>query len=189
MNNENHNKNFGLILLVLGLFIFFSRFVNLGDFLWPLYIIIPGVLLFIGTVVGGKEFMPLTIPASVITTVGLILFTQNMTNHYASWAYAWALIPASIGFGMVLIGSQTFNTRLQENGYQMIKVFLLMFAVFGAFFELFIFKSWLNSGPSAYAVPIVLVIAGLYFLKKSRGNYVVFEHRDDDDFDDDFDDE
>jgi len=185
MKHENQNKNFGLILLVLGLFIFFSRFVNLGDFLWPFYIIIPGLLLFVGTVIGGHEFTPLTIPASVITTIGLILFSQNITNNFASWAYAWALIPASVGFGMVLMGSKTFNAKLQEKGYQMTKTFLLTFAVFGAFFELLIFKSWLNSGTSAYVLPIILIISGLYLLKKSRGNYVVFEHRDEDEYGED----
>lgn len=77
--------------------------ISLIGWLWPFFVITPGVLFFVVMALGGKDASGFAIPGSIITTVGLILFYQNLTGHWASWAYAWALIfPTAVGAGMMI---------------------------------------------------------------------------------------
>lgn len=172
MLENQKNKNLGIILIILGAFFFLSRFMNLSDILWPFYVIVPGIMLFVFAFAGGKSTSGLVIPASIVTTIGLILFSQNITDTFESWAYAWALIPAASGLGMVIMSNMTGNSAMQEKGYKALKAGLLMFLTFGVFFKLFIFRSWMNSGILGNVLPIALIIGGLFMLKKRGGNYV-----------------
>ncbi len=185
MLENQKNKGLGIIFIVLGAFFFLSRYVDLANILWPFYIIVPGIMLFVFAFAGGRKTSGLVIPASIVTTIGLILFSQNITNNFKSWVYTWALIPASSGLGMLIMSNMTDNFAMQEKAYKAIKTSLLMFLAFGVFFELFIFRSWMNSGMFAYALPIVLILAGLFMLKKPAGNYVYLREEDDTEEDDD----
>lgn len=51
---------------------------------------------------GGRSAAGLTIPGSIITTIGLLLLYQETFDHFESWAYAWALIPTAVGVGIVI---------------------------------------------------------------------------------------
>lgn len=184
MENQK-NRNLGIILIVFGVLFFLSRFIDLAHILWPFYIIVPGILLFVLAFSGGRGTSSLVIPASIITTVGLILFSQNITGNFESWAYAWALIPAASGLGMVIMSNITDNLSLQEKGYRTMKIGLSMFLTFGVFFELFLFHSWMNSGILAWFIPLVLIIGGLAMLIKPRGNYVYIQTETEDDEDND----
>ena len=76
---------------------------------WPLFIIVPGLILLAASfAAGGEAGGGLAITGSIVTTVGLILAVQEATGLYATWAYAWALVaPGSVGVGMLLFGSFT----------------------------------------------------------------------------------
>src|SRR5437879_1309895 len=54
--------------------------------LWPLFVVIPGVLMLLGALQGRPRSAGLAVPGSVITMVGLVLLYQNATNHWQSWA-------------------------------------------------------------------------------------------------------
>ena len=67
------------------------REVAYGKTTWPLQIIALGALFFVA---GIFSFSPaLFIPGSIVTGVGGILYYQNLTGNWGSWAYVWALIP------------------------------------------------------------------------------------------------
>jgi membrane-bound ClpP family serine protease len=86
----------GGILIVLGLVFFASEQLNLdiGEVTWPFYIIAPGLgLLTLGLTQRKGE--GLAIAGSIVTIVGLVLLYQNLTDHWESWAYAWALVGRS----------------------------------------------------------------------------------------------
>ena len=186
---ESHkNRNLGIILVIVGGLFYLGRVIDFSHLFWPLYIIGPGVLLFLLALSGGRKSSGLAIPASIVTAIGLILFSQNITGNFESWAYAWALIPAASGLGMVIMSNLNDDFAMQEKGYKAIKSGLSMFLVFGVFFELFIFHSWMNSGVIAYLLPIGLIAIGIYMLKKPAGNYVYLPEKDDE-FDDDDDDD
>ncbi|MEM5775716.1 MAG: hypothetical protein AAGU05_12015, partial [Anaerolineaceae bacterium] len=46
----------------------------------------------------------LAVPGSIIGGIGGILFYQNWTGDWVSWAYIWTLIPGLVGLGL-FIGS------------------------------------------------------------------------------------
>jgi len=74
------------------------------------------------------------VPASIIAGIGAILYYQNSTGDWDSWAYAWALIPGFAGVGVILMGlfEGRFLHGLKE-GLGAILFSLFMFGIFGAF--------------------------------------------------------
>ena len=42
----------------------------------------------------------MAVPACIVAGIGGILYYQNMTGDWASWAYAWTLIPGFVGVGI-----------------------------------------------------------------------------------------
>jgi hypothetical protein len=161
----------GLLLIVAGVAFLVMQWYSidlpfdLGSVGWPLFIIAPGVvLLLVGLFLPAAPGSGLTIAGSIVTTVGLILAYQASTDHYASWAYAWALVaPASVGAGMFLWGLLHVRGRMVREGLGALAVGVVLFIVGFAFFE-----GVLNVGGGRglaplgrQALPIALIVAGL----------------------------
>lgn len=162
----------GLALIALGLIFLFGQVfsISLGQYLWPFFIILPGLAFFAGMALGGKAAAPLAIPGSIITMTGLVLFFQNAFDLWASWAYAWALIfPTSVGLGLSILGQRISDPNLRQVGVRMAQVGVILFLVFGAFFEFIFYLSGARQGAAARLVwPVLLILLGLYLLF-SRG--------------------
>src|SRR4030042_4003625 len=91
---DNANWVFGGILIAVGVLWLLAQLVGIrvGSYLWPLFIIVPGVVLFVlAMTMEGRAGEGLAITGGIVTMVGLLLFYQNATGHWTSWAYAWAL--------------------------------------------------------------------------------------------------
>ena len=73
--------------------------------IWPFLIIGVGGLFYIGMFAGGKSVSGLAVPATIITTIGLILFYQNITHNWESWSYAWTIILIGVGLGIYIMGA------------------------------------------------------------------------------------
>jgi len=110
---------------------------DLGGLGWPIWIIVPGVLiLVIGIVTPAEPGAGLAIAGSIVTAVGLLLAYQTAANHYASWAYAWALIaPGAVGVGMILWGLLHLRGGMVRSGVTTLGVGLVLFLFGFAFFE------------------------------------------------------
>ena len=80
----------GLALIGLGALFLLQQFFdfNFWDRLWPLFVLGGGALLFVIAAAGGRESAPMFVPASIVTMVGLILFTANLTDRWEIWSYA-----------------------------------------------------------------------------------------------------
>ncbi len=171
MNPTNRNQGIGIALIVLGAFFLLAPLFNfnLGRFAWPLFIIIPGLLLFVGMALGGKSAAALAIPGSIVTTIGLILFFQNATGRFETWAYAWALIPAAVGAGQIIQDRFSPKEGLSREGWRMVNLGLIMFVAFGGFFELFIFNNLASSFFGRVLIPLLLIGGGAYLLMRPRG--------------------
>jgi hypothetical protein len=164
----------GLALIGLGGLLLLGEVLhlNFGSYLWPFFIIAPGVLLFalslfVGTSGGGEA---LAIVGGILTTIGSILFFQNATGLWATWAYAWALIaPTSIGVSQVVYGLFKSRRDLVKSGLSVAGVGLTMFLVAGAFFELALNISGLNLGPMGFAVFLIGLGVVLVLINLVRG--------------------
>ena len=140
--------------------------VDFWGILWPFFIIVPGLFFFVGMFVVGKNGAPLAVPGSIVTMIGLILLYQSVTGHWASWAYAWALIfPTAVGLGIAIAGLWSDEPRTVRSGALMAGVGLVVFIFFGVFFELLLNISGFRSGLFGRVLfPLMVIGAGLIVL-------------------------
>ncbi len=129
----------GLSLIALGLSLFLAQLlqVSLLRYLWPLFILIPGlVLCYVAFRVAHETGQVLIVPGSILTMLGTLLWYQSLTGHWASWAYAWALLPMAIGLGHVVYGRLLGYPNLESSGLGLVQVFGAIFVVGFFFFEM-----------------------------------------------------
>ena len=129
----------GVALILLGGFFLVVQLggQDFADVGWPLFIVIPGVILYVvGFIVGGRNGSGFTIAGSIVTMVGIVLAVQNTTDLWASWAYAWALVgPGAAGFGMLTYGLVNRFDDLIRGGLSSLGVGIALFIVGFFFFE------------------------------------------------------
>ncbi len=152
---------FGALALVAELnksFSFWSTF-------WPFIIIGLGLIFFVGMFAGGKSSAGLAIPGSIFGAIGLLMLMQNLTSHWESWAYAWTVIIMAVGVGIVFMGMQTGDEGQRHAGLRVLKIGVIMFVIFGAFFEMIF-----NNAPFAQIFfPIALIFLGGYLVLMRSG--------------------
>jgi hypothetical protein len=73
------------------------------------------------------------IPACIVSGIGGLLYWQNATGEWATWAFAWTLIPGFVGIGLVLFGLLGRRRGALIGGGWVIFNSLVLFAVFGSF--------------------------------------------------------
>ena len=132
---------------------------------WPYFVIIPGVVLLVASLVRtpphGAGF---AIAGSIVTLVGAVLFYQQATGHWESWAYAWALVgPGGAGLGMLFYGLIFGQRDLRATGARLVAIGAAIFAVGYWYFET-IFASGRAPLELGESWPIVVIGAGLLAL-------------------------
>jgi protein-S-isoprenylcysteine O-methyltransferase Ste14 len=156
----------GGILIVLGLIFFAGNQLNIdiGEATWPLYVIAPGVAL-VTLGLTQRHGSGLTIFGSIVTMVGLVLFYQNATDHWESWAYAWALVgPGGSGIGMLLYGTRSGERKMARDGFWTILTALGIFAVGLIFFEGIIGISGERLPLPNWVLPVAVIVIGVLVL-------------------------
>lgn len=155
----------GVLLIVLGILFLAYQFIPgrldwfSGERGWPLIIVaVAFFLLVFGLVLNAPG---MSVPASILAGIGLLLYWQNATGNWDSWAYAWTLIPGFVGVG-VLLNGLLGGSKLREaldGGFWLIFISLTMFAIFSAFFR----------GPDLFGpyLPVLLILFGLLMLARS----------------------
>jgi hypothetical protein len=152
---------------VIGVFLLLGQVlhVDLEEIGWPLWIILPGAVLLVLALFGGRAGAGLAIPGSILITTGLILLYQDVTGHWESWAYAWALILVAIGAGQMLFGARAGWPRLARVGRRLALMGLIFFLVGAAFFEGVLGISGRDFGPAGrIGLPALVIAAGLVLL-------------------------
>ena len=129
----------GIILIVIGAVFLAARVANLtlGEESWPLWVIVPGVAMLVGSLaIPPKGGVGLAIPGAIVTMVGLVLWVQETYDLYATWAYAWALVaPTAPGLGGLIYGVVRGDAKLAGDGLRLTLVGLALFVGFALFFE------------------------------------------------------
>lgn len=111
--------------------------VDLGRYGWPLFVIVPGVILLVaGLSTASDAGVGMMVGGCVITAVGLLLAFQNATDLWATWAYAWALVaPLGPGIGLMLAGWRYRRPALVDRGRTSALVGAALFVAGLVFFE------------------------------------------------------
>lgn len=162
--SDRSRIGFALVLILAGVWFLAVQFVPalqglaLGERTWPLVIIALGVLLVVMALV---TWVPgLLVPACILGGIGGLLYWQNATGNWASWAYAWALIPGFVGVGVFF--SSLLEGKPGEavaGGGWLVLISLILFSIFGSFL----------GGPSLLGVywPVLLILLGVIVLVQS----------------------
>ncbi len=154
----------GMILILVGAtFLLMQLFPSVAEQIdlarqWPLIIVAIGGFFLLAALVGTP---PLAIPGSIVGGIGGILYYQNLTGNWDSWAYIWALIPGFVGVGIVLMYVLRGQLRqgLQAGGPQIV-ISAIMFVIFAGFFT--------GLGGLGRYWPVLLILAGGWMLIKRK---------------------
>jgi hypothetical protein len=146
----------GVVLVLLGAWFLVVQFVPWleGWFAWPMIIVGVGVLLLVFGLMAGEPGM--AVPACVVGGIGGLLYWQNATGNWESWAYAWALIPGFVGVGTMLMGILSRDGGQVRSAAWLLAISAILFVVFGSFFGAlgFLGKYW----------PVLLILLGVLSL-------------------------
>jgi hypothetical protein len=156
----------GSVLIAIGILSILGqvfRQINFWETFWPLIIIGVGAVFFAAMFAGGRSVSGLAIPGSIFSAIGLMLFYQNLTNHWESWAYGWTFILMSVGVGIYLMGAWGGRPEQRQAGLGVLRIGLILFIIFGAFFEL-IFTGGMPLGLRTIFFPAALIVLGLYLI-------------------------
>jgi len=155
----------GTLLITFGLLALAGRIFRSVDwgFLWPFLIIGLGLIFFVAMFAGGRQVAGFAIPGSIVGGIGLVLLYQNLTHHWESMSYFWTFIIFFVGAGIYIMGWYGGDASQKKSGAGVMKVGLIMFVIFGAFFEL-IFSSFNN-----LVFPILLILLGAYLILNRSG--------------------
>jgi hypothetical protein len=150
----------GLILILVGGAFLAAQFVpGLRSWFgaensWPLIVVGVGILFLVLAV--ALRAPPLAVPGCIVGGIGCLLFYQNATGNWESWAYAWTLIPGFVGLGVVLAGLMEGQARRAlSSGLWLMLISLVAFVVFGSFLGLGRFSPYW---------PVLLILGGLLIL-------------------------
>ena len=167
------NVALGAILIVLGIIYLLGQMfgIHLGRYTWPFYIIVPGVLLFIlALTTDNASGDILAAVGSVVTMTGLLLFYQNVADHFQSWAYGWALVaPTSIGLAQMVYGTFKGREQMVHDGKRLTTIGLAIFLVGAIFFEFVIGISGFGIGRiGRFIWPLVLIGLGIFVILRGQ---------------------
>ena len=151
----------GLILVLVGAWFLAVQFVpQLNDWAegsWPLTIIGVGVVFLLVSIL--NNIPGLSIPAFIIGGIGSLLYYQNVTGDWDSWAYAWSFIPGFVGLGLLFYSLQAKEKGTMQAGFILLFLSTIFFVVFGSFLGApdQIIQFW----------PLLLIVAGLWSMVRS----------------------
>ena len=173
MNSQRNTGSLigGSLLILFGVLAMLGKIFQSYDFwgtFWPFFVIGIGLLFFVGMFAGGRSVSGLAVPGTIISTIGLMLFYQNITSHWESWSYGWTVILMSVGLGIFIMGIWGQNESQRAAGLRVARLGLILFVIFGSFFEL-IFTSGMPFGLRSIVFPAALILLGLYLVINRSG--------------------
>jgi energy-coupling factor transporter transmembrane protein EcfT len=159
----------GGLLVLIGAILLAGQFVrvDVGHYGWPFFVIAPGVLILVAALTARGAFSEgLAILGSIVTMTGLILLFQAATNHFESWAYAWALVvPGAVGLGMIVYGLTARRLGNVRAGTRLVGIALVVFLLGAAFFEGVIgIGGYQLDHTAGIAVGVLIIVVGALML-------------------------
>jgi len=126
---------------------------------WPVIFFVLAAMFFLPALLwpqAKRGLAGLYIPGSIMLVLGLIFLYNVLTRDWVAWAFAWTLIPGSVGLGLwlgSLVGKWAGDA--DKVGAWMMGISVLVFALLGALF---------GSTGMKIVGPAFLVVGGALFL-------------------------
>ena len=155
----------GTLLIAFGVLVFLGEIFKSTIFhLWPLFIIAAGLMFFIAMFVAGKSTGYLAIPGSIITHGWPDPVLPGFDQSLGNLVLCLGTYSPQCRYRYVDIRSGIVNLpELCSSGRHVINVGLILFVVFGVFFELLIGISG-SSRNNELLWPLALVALGIYLM-------------------------
>jgi hypothetical protein len=159
----------GIVLVVVGLFalgvVLFG--IDLTQYGWPLFVIIPGLTLLVVGFLGGGAGA--SVPGGIVTMLGLVLAYQSSSGDWPSWAFTWALVvPFGVGLGLYLQALRDRDTVMLRRGRTLMFAGAMIFLIGFVLFESILGISGQDYGVfGKAALPGLLIIIGIVLLVRS----------------------
>ncbi|MEO8744180.1 MAG: hypothetical protein ABI401_02575 [Candidatus Dormibacter sp.] len=159
----------GIVLVVVGLFalgvVVFG--IDLTQYGWPLFVIVPGLTLLVVGFLGGGAGA--SVPGGIVTMLGLVLAYQSSSGDWPSWAFAWALVaPFGVGLGLYLQALRDRDPVMLRRGRGLLFAGGMIFLIGFVLFESILGISGTDYGPfGKAALPALLIIIGAVLLVRS----------------------
>jgi len=153
----------GFILVAAGALFLVDLFLEIDIMrnYWPLLIVLLGLTFFVGMIPAKSGGAWLAIPGAVITTAGIIFYIHNTFNLWVTWTYAWALLISAVGVGMLIMNISLKRRGLRTAAGWVIGVGLVLFVLFGIFFEIIMDLAGLSINSGVF-LGSGLVLLGLF---------------------------
>lgn len=159
----------GLVLILLGVVFLAAQWIPglhywvSAERSWPLIIIgVAAMLALIGLVTGNTD---MAVPTFIVGGIGGLLYWQNLTGNWGSWAWAWTFIPGFVGVGLLVaallrgLQGRPMSSML-SGGIWNVFSSLVLFAIFGSFLG---GPDWLTR-----YWPVGIVLLGVWVLVRPR---------------------
>ncbi len=160
----------GIVLVVVGLFALLVAVagIDLTQYGWPLFVIVPGLTLLVVGFLGVGQGA--SIPGGIVTALGLLLAYQSSTGDWATWAFAWALVaPGGVGLGMYLQALRDGDIDALRTGRTLMFIAVVIFMIGFVLFESILGISGKDYGFfGKAALPILLIVIGIVILWRQR---------------------
>ena len=152
----------GILILIGAIFLFVNVFqINFGQ-IWPIIFFIIGAGFYLPVLLMPNErqnLAGLLIPGTILFGLGAIFFYNIFTDNWGSWAYIWALIPASVGLGLLLAA------RVGHWGGDTMKVGFWMFVISTG--VCLVLAAFFGGGNAGLIGAILLIVLGVVLLIQS----------------------
>jgi hypothetical protein len=152
----------GILIIIGAIFLFVNVFrIDFGQ-IWPIIFFIIGAGFYLPVLLMPRDrgnLAGLLIPGTILFGLGAIFFYNTFTHNWGSWAYIWALIPASVGLGLL------FAARVGNWGGDTMKVGFWMFVISTG--VCLILAAFFGGGNAGLVGAILLIVLGVFLLIQS----------------------
>lgn len=160
---KNSHSSLGVLLLLIGSVMLMNNtniFTFNMELLWPLFMIIPGIVFHISFFNGRNRQNPtVLVPAAILTLYG-VYFLFSIITHWQFSSVLWPIFPLGVGLGFY---------ELYYFGGRQRKAFTTAIILIG--FSVFSFVQQLFNLNFNYLFPITLIIIGLVIVYQSSVKY------------------
>ena len=149
----------GIVILFLGVFMLLNhlQFIEFRfALIWPLFLLIPGLIFEFGYFFSRKKNHSQLVPGGILTVYGLVFFLEA----YFGWAFlspVWPFLLLGVAFGLF----QLYVFGNQDRSLLLPTVLLTVMGLSNILQNYYAFDFQL-------AVPIILILAGLFLIVKKR---------------------
>ncbi len=152
----------GILILIGAIFLFVNVFhIDFGQ-VWPIIFFIIGAGFYLPVLLMPRDrqnLAGLLVPGTILFGLGTIFFYNIFADNWGSWAYIWALIPASVGLGLL------FAARVGNWGGDTMKVGFWMFVISTG--VCLILAAFFGGGNVGAIGAILLIVLGVFLLIQS----------------------